>query len=306
MTKLTVAAIIPVFNGEPWILEALHSVMNQTYPVDQIFVVDDASTDRTAEVASLPGVTVIRLARNSGHGAARNAGITQSSCDCIAMLDADDKWDTRHVEVLISLLEQYPEASIACAATQRFGLRSEVITGYVPPGEPRNVFWEAYDDWLHTTIGALFRKEALLSIGGFSEDQKHSVDYDLWLRLSSDHLFVSTHEVTSYWRWHTRQLSQNYPAQLRAVYHYRYQFWKACKAGRWKVDAAQVAKRFIERWLEHCASYRREPDPRMRTCLLRTSLYLRPTNGRQIVRICKALVRLLVVDSAGHSRDAVR
>ena len=176
MTKLTVTAVIPVFNGEPWILDALHSVMQQTYPVDQIVVVDDASTDRSADLASLPGVTVIRLAKNSGEGAARNAGVRAANCDCIAMLDADDTWNPRHVEVLVSLLERHPEASVACAATQQIGLKSGVINGYVPPGEPRNVFWEAFDDWLHTTIGALFRREALLSIGGFSEVQRYSVD----------------------------------------------------------------------------------------------------------------------------------
>jgi glycosyltransferase involved in cell wall biosynthesis len=305
MTKLTVAAVIPVFNGEPWILDALRSVMQQTYPVDQIVVVDDASTDRSADLASLPGVTVIRLGKNSGEGAARNAGIREARCDCVAMLDADDIWDPKHVEVLVSLLERHPEASVACAATQRFGLKSEVINGYVLPGEPRKVFWEAYDDWLHTTIGALFRRNALLSVGGFSEVQRYSVDYDLWLRLSCDHLFVSTHEITSYWRWHAQQQSQSYPAQLRAVNYYRYEFWKACKDGRRKIDAGQVAERFIELWLRQCASYRRNPEPRMRACLTSTARCLRPTSGRQVLRIGKALLGLLVVHRARSSPEAV-
>ena len=65
------------------------------------------------------------------------------------------------------------------------------------------------------------RRDAILSLGGFSTDTRHAVDYDLWLRLSRDHLFVATHEITSFWRWHELQQSQNYGKQLQAVYDFR-------------------------------------------------------------------------------------
>ena len=91
-------------------------------------------------------------------------------------------WAPNHIEVLLSLMERYPQATAAFAAVQRFGLRNELIKGYIPVGEPTNVFWYAVDDWVHTTIGSMTRRSALLSIGEFSTEQRYSVDYDLWLR----------------------------------------------------------------------------------------------------------------------------
>lgn len=302
MRKLSVTAIIPVFNGEAWIAEALSSVLNQTYPVDQILVVDDGSTDRTAELASRPGVTVIRLETNSGEAHARNVGIKHAVSDFIAMLDADDYWGLRHIEVLVSLLEMYPEASIACAATQRVGLKTELVIGYVPPGEPRSVFWKAFDDWLHTTIGALFRREALLSIGGFAEDQRFSVDYDMWVRLSREHLFVSTHKVTSYWRWHANQQSQNYPDQLLSVYYFRHKYWKFCLDGQRHGEARQVASRAIELWIRDCSGCRHKLSQKMRLCIMKSILYLRPATLREFAAIFNAFFGLTL----GYFAEAFR
>jgi glycosyltransferase involved in cell wall biosynthesis len=291
MSRLSVTAVIPVFNAEKWIAEALHSILIQTYPADQILVIDDASTDHSAAIARRLGATVISLEKNSGEAHARNVGIKHACCDCIAMLDADDYWDARHLEVLVALLNQYPEASVACSATQRFGLRSELITGYVVPGEPRSVLNEAFDDWLHTTIGAMFRREALLQIGGFSEERRFSVDFDMWLRLSRSHLFVSTHEVTSFWRWHPDQQSRNYPEQLLTVYYFRLKFLKGCSSGG-NVDgpdAHRLARRCIHLWVRDCRECRSAPTLGMPQALLKASLYLRPASVADVVLILKGL-----------------
>ena len=223
-TAMKVSAIIPVYNGELWLSEALASIRNQTRPVDELIVVDDASEDKSAQIAAEFGANVVRLEQNSGEGAARNAGLHCAIGDVIAWLDADDIWAPNHIEVLSSLLKQYPEASAAFAAVRRFGLQSKLIKGYIPVGPPVNVFWAAVDDWVHTTIGSMTRRDALLEIGGFDTEQRYAVDYDLWLRLARDHLFVCTHEVTSFWRWHGEQQSQNYEKQLRAVYYFRHQY----------------------------------------------------------------------------------
>ena len=221
---MKVSAIIPVYNGELWLSEALDSIRSQTRPVDELIVVDDASEDKSAEIATEFGAKVVRLEKNSGEGAARNAGLRCAIGDAIAWLDADDIWAPNHIEVLCSLLNQYPEATAAFAAVQRFGLRSELIKGHVPVGPPTNVFWAAFHDWVHTTIGSMTRRDALLEIGGFDTDQRYAVDYDLWLRLARDHLFVCTHEITSFWRWHEEQQSQRYGEQLQAVYHFRHRY----------------------------------------------------------------------------------
>lgn len=222
---MRVSAIIPVFNGEAWIAEALRSISGQTRPADELIVVDDCSTDRSAEIAAAHGARVVRKTYNCGEGAARNTGISEASGDVIAWLDADDYWAPHHLATVIGLLKRNPRATAAFAAVRTFGLENQLIRGYVPPGPPAQVFWPAFRDWLHTTIGSLTRRSALIEIGGFAEDERYSVDFDLWLRLSRQHLFVATHEVTSHWRWHAAQQSRNVMASMAAVYRFRRRYY---------------------------------------------------------------------------------
>jgi glycosyltransferase involved in cell wall biosynthesis len=92
MVEPRIAVVIPAWNAERYLAEALASVFAQTLPPAEVVVVDDGSTDRTAAVAAdVPGVTVVRQA-NAGAAAARNRGVVASSAPLIAFLDADDLW----------------------------------------------------------------------------------------------------------------------------------------------------------------------------------------------------------------------
>jgi GT2 family glycosyltransferase len=245
---MKISAIIPAYNAEEFIVEAISSILSQTRPVDEVIVVDDCSTDKTAELARMPGVRVVSLAENSGEGAARNKGLALASGDAIAWLDADDYWTPNHIDVLEALLKRHPAASVACAAIQRFGLRDERIRGYAPYDFPQNIFWLAVKDWAHQLNGSLIRRKALVAIGGFSTDTRASVDYDMWLRLSRHHLFIGTPEVTSFWRWHQAQQSQAYGVQLAAVYYYRRKFLDSELANSSPEDAKRFASIMRARW----------------------------------------------------------
>jgi glycosyltransferase involved in cell wall biosynthesis len=89
-----VSCVIPVYNGARWLAETLDSVLAQTYRNCEILVVDDGSTDDSAEVASRfagSGVELVRKA-NGGTASARNLGVVHSRGELIAFLDADDLW----------------------------------------------------------------------------------------------------------------------------------------------------------------------------------------------------------------------
>src|SRR5215831_2827499 len=87
-----VSGIIPAYNAESFISETIASALAQTYPLTELIVVDDGSSDHTAEVAArFPNTRVIRRP-NGGQGAARNTGIQAASGDWIAFLDHDDTW----------------------------------------------------------------------------------------------------------------------------------------------------------------------------------------------------------------------
>jgi glycosyltransferase involved in cell wall biosynthesis len=271
---LKVSAVIPVYNGEPWLAEALDSVVAQDRPVDELVVVDDGSTDASGDIARSYGATTIRLDRNCGEGAARNAGIAAATGDVIAWLDADDRWAAHHIGTLSALLDRYPQATCSFASVQRFGLDSVLIRGYIPPGEPVNVFWYAVDDWVHTTIGSMSRRDALIRVGGFATHRRFSVDYDLWLRLARDHLFVSTHDVTSYWRIHEKQQSGNYPLQMLDVYFFRHAYWKSRTELRDTEVAERLGRRIGELWARDMQRATAEGDSWLVECLQQSRVFV--------------------------------
>jgi glycosyltransferase involved in cell wall biosynthesis len=101
---MTIAVVIPLYNGKPFIREAIDSVLTQTLPPQDVIVVDDGSTDDgPAIVDQFAADGRVRLFRksNGGPSSARNMGISQATADLIALLDQDDLWYPQHLEELI-------------------------------------------------------------------------------------------------------------------------------------------------------------------------------------------------------------
>jgi glycosyltransferase involved in cell wall biosynthesis len=122
-----ITALVPCFNAERYLDEAIASIRAQTRPVDQIIVVDDCSTDASRIVAKRHGVVLVQTPVNSGHATARNLGIAAADGDVIAWLDADDYWAPNHVETVVGLLERFPQAAVAfsgAASTTRLSPRT--------------------------------------------------------------------------------------------------------------------------------------------------------------------------------------
>jgi glycosyltransferase involved in cell wall biosynthesis len=103
---LAVAAVIPAFDAEPYLAEAIESVLAQTSPAAEVLVVDDGSRDRTAAIAARYEDRGVRLFRqqNRGAGAARNRGATLTTAPILAFLDADDLWPRDRLERLLAVL----------------------------------------------------------------------------------------------------------------------------------------------------------------------------------------------------------
>ena len=218
---VSVSVVIPCYNRADTIAQAVQSVLAQTRGFLELLVVDDASTDGSADIAERAGARVVRLARNSGEPAARNAGMHTASGDAIAWLDSDDYWEPHHLETVVPLLDRYPDAAVAASGVRFVGSRSGHWLGQIPEGPPSDVLRLAFYDWLTPSITTVVRREALMSIGGFDESERYSVDFDAWLRLARHHKFVASRELTGNWRWHDAQLS-NYPEkQWEATYRFR-------------------------------------------------------------------------------------
>ena len=120
MTYL-VSCVVPVFNGERYLAEALDSIIAQAHQNLEVLVVDDGSTDGTAGVAEAYGDTVTYIRQsNAGPAIARNTGITAAKGDFIAFLDADDTWVADKLERQLARFDARPELGICAAHNQNF------------------------------------------------------------------------------------------------------------------------------------------------------------------------------------------
>lgn len=173
----SVSAIVPVHNGARFLAEALRSVMNQTLPVDEIIVIDDGSSDGSADIArrEIPDVVLIRQPR-AGAAAARNAGARRARGEALAFLDHDDLWPPERNAALLDAWRAHPEADVICGSIR---LLVESDVGHDPRlsrADGANIPF-----LIHSL---LIRKSCWLAQGGMDSAHDDAEDVDLYLRLS--------------------------------------------------------------------------------------------------------------------------
>ena len=261
---LSVSAIIPCYNAAPYVAESVASALGQTRPPDELIVVDDGSDDDSAAIARRAGARVVRLERNVGGAAARNAGLRAARGDVVAWLDADDVWEDGHLESVVPLLERFPSAALAFSRVRLFGNRSGEWPALIPEQRPVMAFPEALRRVLppHNTV--VVRRDLLLAEGGYDESMRIAIDYDLWLRLARRYPFVCTHAITCRWRHHGRNISRNLADYQRCEYECRWRLWRRVveesaehDAGHdeaWWDDGAALADALRDVWLGHLES----------------------------------------------------
>ncbi len=132
MKDLRVSVIVPTYNGERWIEEAVHGALDQTLPPAEIVVIDDGSSDGTPDLVARFGspVRLVRQARG-GIGAARNRGVAEASGTYLAFLDHDDRWLENKLELQVALAEADPDLAVVYTDATEFDHQGIVHDSYV-------------------------------------------------------------------------------------------------------------------------------------------------------------------------------
>ena len=116
MSKPTFSVIIPLYNKEREIEGTIRSVLSQTRLPDEIVVVDDGSTDRSAGIVQRIDSPLIRLVAqpNAGECAARNRAITEARGEYLALIDADDEWEPGFLAEIEAMIGEFPGCGLYC------------------------------------------------------------------------------------------------------------------------------------------------------------------------------------------------
>lgn len=181
-----ISVVIPVRNRPDVIHRAIDSVVAQTYPIHEIIVVDDGSTDNTPQeverrLGEVNGLRLLRLPQSGGAPRARNAGVAQSSGDYIALLDSDDAWMPTKIAKQVALLDAHPDSpGVFCGISYcRPDGKAELV--FPPEHVPLSALQRRNSGGCSL---ALLRRGAFDQVGGFRPDMPSCQDWDLWLRLA--------------------------------------------------------------------------------------------------------------------------
>ena len=177
MAEPLITAAIPVRDGEAYLAEAIESVLAQSRPCDQVVVVDNGSTDRSAEIAAGFGPVVEVVAEpRPGIGPARNAVLRAARGDYLAFLDADDLWAREKTAVQLAAFEAEPRLQLVFGHVRQFvssDLVDEDSEGLRVPADPQP----------GQHIGAMLaRREAIEAIGPWPDDVRVSDGLTFLLR----------------------------------------------------------------------------------------------------------------------------
>jgi glycosyltransferase involved in cell wall biosynthesis len=208
-SRLTVSVVIPVYNRAALLRETLETVLAQTWAPDEIFVVDDRSTDGSGDVARAMGARCEVNPRSRGPSGARNHGMLNSRGDIIALLDSDDLWLPTHLETVVGLLTRMPEAGLAFARSRMIGDSTYEMEVPFPPEQPVDAFWACFLSDVLQVGGVAMRKTLVQAVGGFDESMAAAEDWEFWVRCARATPFVFARDVTWHYRRHPEQISKN-------------------------------------------------------------------------------------------------
>ncbi len=192
MNQRAYSVVIPCRDGMPDVLDAVRSALSQSRPPDEVVLVDDGSTDGSAEHVErqFPGRVRIVRGRFGSAGAARNAGWRAATSSWIALLDADDLWFPEKLATLDEALDRMPQATWCFSDgafrtldgqlhASWFGLYADLVEPYC--GSPLSQLLEVN---FVLTSSVVIERDTLEALSGFDESLSHAEDVDLWIRLS--------------------------------------------------------------------------------------------------------------------------
>lgn len=248
----SVSVVIPAYNHANYIEESIHSVRSQGYPDVEIIVVNDGSPDGTGAIlAPCVASHQIRYIEqpNRGAASARNRGLMEATGEFVIFLDDDDLSEDGSIRAQVDELSRLPGhvAVAGCSVTLTDGVLGE------PPDFPSADYGPAdfiQNGRIISPGQVLFRREALLAVGGFDAEIRLADDWDLYIRISAVGPIRLERKVVLIYRVHSSGASQNYWRHYKAAMRVYRKHWRcdpAFSLSRWLWGNAVLSQPYRDR-----------------------------------------------------------
>ena len=226
--KPLVSVIIPVFNGEKYIIETLRSISVQSMDDFEVIIINDGSTDAAEELVGKYAMQDKRIKlftrSNEGMAASLNFGMKVAKSDLIARIDADDVMTKNRLKMQLDFLEANPSVSVASSYVYLINSNSQVIgtnkSKYTSISEVQKTISQAKPIGIPHP-GVIARKQVLMKAGGYRGQFWPSDDVDLWTRVveNGGQILIQP-EFLTYYRIHSSSISVDSALKARKMYRW--------------------------------------------------------------------------------------
>ena len=208
MKQELVSIVIPTYNYGHFVGEAVESALGQTWSAREVIVVDDGSTDDTAERLASYGTQIHYVRQNNlGLSAARNTGIRLARGRFVALLDSDDVWHPRKLELQLRYLAQHHDVMLLGSACHTEDCAAWPTVNENPTAEDVSLEDVLVRSWFAPST-AVLRRECLDSTNWFDTSLRSVEDRDLWIRLASRYRIGMLQAPLCWYRLHNGSMSK--------------------------------------------------------------------------------------------------
>lgn len=231
MAAPLISVILPVYNREEFVEDAIHSILNQTEENFELLIIDDGSQDASVHIIKKildPRIKLIVIKKNSGVSVSRNRGIYEAKGEFIAFMDSDDISIPRRFAEQLAIFKDKPDVSV-CGSWVRI-FQSEKILRYK---EYHHELVSLMLKGCPLSLSSVMCRREVFGNFKFDENLEHGEDYDLWSRIMWQYKFYNVQKPLLLYREHAAQLSrQNLKKQRQMDVHIQMSLFRTLSYSR--------------------------------------------------------------------------
>lgn len=284
-----VSVVVAAFNAERSIAQTIESILNQTYANFELNIIDDGSSDKTAEICRryLDDVRLNYVRQsNRGQANAKNAGMHMANGSLIAFCDADDYWEPNKLSLQIPLFAGRPNIGVVYGLSRRVNASDQFVVSPKRTCHRGKVTKHLFRKNFVSFGTAIVRKRCIEELGGFDERYRMGIDWDLWLRISTQYDFDFVPEYVYVYRVWEGQMSRDW----RGRYEYAFEIMENfVRENKDELDLFTIRIAYAHTWAtlaEYRIVHRTELCEASRNLI--NSIGNNPFSARAWVLLCKA------------------